>query len=190
MNLIRNPKLMLALLVLVAFVLYLSWGEQGLVRAPDKEPGEETPDAFVVDGRYRIFREDGNLSSLLTSEYAVHYPNSNTGNLREPRMQLFQENGRPWHIESRSGHLDFDADQLTLQDQVLVRTQVADQRPWTMTTEWLQLDNQRRFITTDQAVKISSSDAETTALGMDAYVDEKRIILRSQVRGTYAPVTQ
>jgi len=175
----------------VAALLVWSWQDDNtlLPSAGQEADSEHRPDAFVTNGRYRTFREDGQLSSVLTSPQAVHYPHDNSGHLQNPQIQLFPRDGQPWHAESEEGLLDFNSDIATLRKNVRLQSLGDSPQASTLETEKLTLNNRTRFITTDQPVKITSQQGEVTAIGMDAYVDEERMILKSHVKGLYAPAS-
>ncbi len=175
----------------VAALLVWSWQDDNslLPSAGQEAESAHNPDAFVTNGHYRTFRGDGQLSSLLTSPRAVHYPHDNSGHLQSPQIQLFPEDGQPWHAESEEGLLDFNSDLATLRKNVRLQSLGDSPHASTLETEELILNNRTRFITTDQPVKITSLQGEVTAIGMDAYVDEERMILKSHVKGLYAPAS-
>jgi len=185
-----NRTLFLVLLMLFAAAALWYWREDSPLLTPATEPEDaDSPDAFVVAGRYRTFNADGQLASVLTSSRAVHYPRDNTGHLDSPQVDVIQKDGRPWQINAQKGVLALDTDVVQLRENVRIQTLPTEDQPaLTMTTETLTLDNRTGFITTDQPVNIASSQGQTTAVGLDAYVDEKRMILKSQVRSTYDPV--
>ena len=184
-----NRTLFLVLLMLFAAAALWYWREDSPLLAPTTEPEDtNSPDAFVVAGRYRTFDADGQLTSVLTSSRAVHYPRDNSGHLDTPRVDLIQQDGRPWQINAQKGVLALDSDLVQLRNDVRIQTVATDDQPaLTLTTETLTLDNRTGFITTDQPVNIESPQGQTTAVGLDAYVDEKRMVLKSQVRSTYDP---
>lgn len=192
MKRLMDRKALAFIAILAAAILLVwSWQDDSPLTLPTGEEAQSDhrPDAFVTNGRYRTFREDGQLSSLLTSQRAVHYPHDNSGHLQIPRIQLFPRDGQPWHVQSEEGLLEFDSDIAVLRNNVRLESVNDTQQASTLETEELMLNNRTRFITTDQPVKISSRQGEVTAIGMDAYVDEKRIILKSQVKGFYAPAS-
>src|SRR5690606_22123587 len=72
----------------VAALLVWSWQDDNslLPSAGQEAESAHNPDAFVTNGHYRTFRGDGQLSSLLTSPRAVHYPHDNSGHLQSPQI--------------------------------------------------------------------------------------------------------
>ncbi len=184
-----NRTLLLVLLTLLAAAALWYWREDSPLLTTSAEPEDaNSPDAFVVAGRYRTFDANGQLASVLTSARAVHYPRDNTGHLDAPRVDLILEGGRPWQINAQKGVLSLDTDVVQLRDNVRIQTLATDdQPPLTLTTEALTMNNRTGFITTDQPVNIESPQGQTTAVGLDAYVNEKRMVLKSQVRSTYDP---
>jgi len=188
-----KDRKVLASIAALAVAMLLVWSGQDdnplmLPSGQEAEPGHN-PDAFVTNGRYRTFREDGHLSSLLVSPRAVHYPHDNSGHLQSPQIQLFPQDGQPWHAESEEGLLDFNSDIAILRKNVRLQSLGDSPQASTLETDELTLNNRTRFITTDQPVKITSPQGEVTAIGMDAYVDEERMILKSHVKGLYAPAS-
>src|SRR5690606_15995939 len=147
------------------------------------------PDALVTNGHYRTFGGDGHLSGLLTTHRAVQEPHDTIGHPQSPQNLLILEDGQRGHSETEEGPADFTSGPATVLKNVRLQSLGDSPHAATLETEELILNNRTRFITTDQPVKITSLQGEVTAIGMDAYVDEERMILKSHVKGLYAPAS-
>ena len=55
----------------------------------------------------------------------------------------------------------------------------------TLKSDEFELNNQTHFISTDQAVTITKGKSSIRAVGLNAWIDEKKIELLSEVQGHY-----
>jgi len=145
----------------------------------------DEPSAFATNAVYRTFDVQGNLTSVLHSERAKHFPDTDTGFLTKPDLQLYQEGEPNWHATSEEGQFDVKNDHIVLSGSVTIIGENRQGTPFTMTTEKLNYANKSDFIETDLPVKIISVESEITAVGMTANITEKKINLLSKVKGHY-----
>lgn len=148
---------------------------------------DEEADFFIVKGQYTVFDESGELSSIMKSDEAKHYPVRNNAVLNKPNVLLYREDNPPWRLTADIGEYDMNNENLTFTQNVVITRNEELERPWTLKTESLTLLNKTRFITTQQPVTISDSVSILEGTGMNAWVDDKKIELTSNVRGNYAP---
>ncbi len=182
----NNLKLILGMAFIASIILYAVMTPNTPVSLfQEEELLIDEPDAFVTNAVYRTFDVKGNLTSLLHSERAKHFPDTDIGYLTLPDLKLFQEGESNWHAQSEEGEFDVRNDHLVLKGNVVILGENRKGQPFTMTTDRLNYANKSDFIETDQPVKIVSSDSEITAVGMTADITEKKINLLSKVKGHY-----
>ncbi|UZE95203.1 LPS export ABC transporter periplasmic protein LptC [Alkalimarinus alittae] len=148
---------------------------------------DDEADFFIVKGQYTSFDEDGNLSSTMKSDEAKHYPKQNNAILTKPNLLVYREDSPPWRLTADMGQYDMNDENLTLNQNVVIIRNETLETPWTLKTESLTLLNKSRFITTKQPVTISDKTSILEGVGMNAWIDEKKVELTSNVRGYYAP---
>jgi len=148
---------------------------------------EDEADFFIVKGQYTVFDEEGELSSIMKSDEAKHYPIHNNALLKNPNLLIYRKDSPPWRLTADNGEYDMNDENLTFTQNVVITRNEELETPWTLKTESLTLLNKTRFITTKQPVTISDSYSILEGTGMNAWVDDKKIELTSNVRGYYAP---
>ena len=123
----------------------------------------------------------------MKSVEAKHYPKQNNAVLKDPDLLIYRENSPPWKLTANIGEYHMTDEDLTLSQNVIIIKNEALGPPWVLKTESLTLLNKSRFITTNQPVTISDSISTLEGVGMNAWIDEKKIELNSNVRGNSAP---
>lgn len=189
LNLLKNNlKWVLGVILLLSLLLYGALSPENPVPFFEEEILiSDEPDAFVVDAVYTSYGKEGKLESILKSTQAKHYPHTNTGQLTNPSLELYQNGDLRWTTKSKQGQFDVTNDTLVLSGNVVVFGETNNGTPLTMTTESLSYANKSSFIHTDQAVKITSQVSELSAVGMTANVEDRTVQLLSQVKGQYEP---
>lgn len=174
-----------AFLTLIA-IIYL------LLQEDQREPaptfigsGVQRPYAILDGGTIRQYDEQGRAAATLYMDSASYYNESDAVDLTNPRMELDQSASGKVSVTAQQGRYHPSAQQLELQGDVLVKQQDGKSAPLLITTETLQLDNQRRFISTDSAVTIRQGAQRLEAIGMRANLDNRKVELLSQVKGRY-----
>ncbi|OZG70540.1 LPS export ABC transporter periplasmic protein LptC [Hahella sp. CCB-MM4] len=182
----NNIKLVIGALIISGIVLYSILTPNTPVSLFQEEPMlDDEPDAFVTGAEYRTYDERGNLESVLRSERAKHFPQTNIGLLTNPNLQLYQEGEPSWTAKSSEGQFDVQKDHVVLMGNVQIQGTDRKGEKFSMHTEKLNYANKSGFIDTDQPVKITSDTSEITAVGMTADIAQKKIILLSKVKGQY-----
>ncbi len=189
LNLLRNNlKWILAVLLFLAIVLYGVMSPETPVPFFEEELLlSDEPDAFVVNATYTSYGNEGKLESILKTNQAKHYPRTDTGLLANPSLELYQDGELRWVAQSQQGEFDMTNDTLVLSGDVEVIGETRNGTPLTMQTNSLTYANKSSFIRTDDAVVISSPGSQLSALGMTANVEDRTVILESNVKGHYAP---
>ncbi|WP_020409656.1 LPS export ABC transporter periplasmic protein LptC [Hahella ganghwensis] len=182
----NNLKLLIGAIAISGIILYSVLTPNTPVSLFQDEPMlVDEPDAFVTGAEYRTFDQHGNLESVLHSERAKHFPQTNIGLLTNPKLQLYQEGKPSWNAQSLEGQFDVQKDYLVLMGNVRILGTDRRGETFSMFTEKLNYANKSGFIATDQPVKITSSSSELTAVGMKANIAKKKITLLSKVEGHY-----
>ncbi|MBK8970256.1 MAG: LPS export ABC transporter periplasmic protein LptC [Hahellaceae bacterium] len=145
----------------------------------------QEPDAFVLNATYLTFDKNGQLRTRLRSEKAVHFPATDQGQLTNPHLIVYPEQGAPWEITSQQGLLFLQEDKLELAGFVTVVGEQPPGKALRFDSPTLQYDDKTRFIRTDQPVTINSQFNQLSAVGMEFEVDKKILRLFSRVEGVY-----
>lgn len=179
-----------ALLALAAIAIFSGWLLQTAERASTALPGKERHDAdfYLKDFTLTTMDKAGALRNRLTSPYMVHYADDDTSEVDEPRMQIFNKDAPPWHIDAGRGIILSEGKTVFLRDGVIIR-QIDEQqkRYTTLRTADLTVKPDDEYAETASPVNFTDSAGNVVdAVGMRANLRDERLELLSQVRGTYA----
>ena len=148
--------------------------------------GTENPiDFFVENARTRQFQIDGLLRYELTTERLEHIKSSDVTLLTQPDLLLYKNGELPWHVRSERGEVSPQGTQVELIDAVRTERTDARGRQTILTTSRLSVFPEREYAETEQAVRIETVNGVTTANGMQAFLNDGRLLLLSNVRGQH-----
>lgn len=187
MNNEKIKKYAILIVSIFATIIIIWQNNENEIAPTESIVSEDEADFFIVSGQYTVFDEDGELSSIMKSDEAKHYPNRNKALLKNPNLLIYREDNPPWRLTAINGEYDMNDENLTFTQNVVITRNEELETPWTLKTESLTLLNKTRFITTKQPVTISDSFSILQGTGMNAWIDDKKIELTSNVRGNYAP---
>lgn len=142
-------------------------------------------DFYVENARTVQFQPDGKLHYKLTAERVEHLRSSDITLLNQPDLLLYRGGTYPWHVQSSRGEVSPGGAQVDLIDAVRVARTDAKGRPTLLTTSRLSVFPEREYAETAQPVRIEAANGITTATGMQAYLNESRMLLKSNVRGQH-----
>ena len=181
----KLKKYALFAISILAVVLMAWQNENKDIENHENNVGEDEADFFIINGIYTLFNENGRISSVIKSEKAKHYPDKNIAILTEPNLLIYREDNTPWRVTAISGEYNLDQEKIELEKNVVIIRDEHLATPWKLTTESLTIINKSRLVTTKQAVTISDGISIMKGIGMNAWLDDKRIELTSNVRGNY-----
>ncbi len=182
----NKPLLNLSLLfvLIVIALLFIDHEDDSATKPVSDDTSGERPASYVINGDIKSFGEDGQLAFSLQSKAAYYFLSDERIEINSPQLSI---------NPNQSGHVTVNASQglylpkqamLDLTGQVtLVRED--KQADLKISTESLRIDQHADFISTDQAVTIEQADNQLRAIGLQAWLKQKRIELLSNVRGHY-----
>ena len=148
--------------------------------------GPDEPDGFVINGTFQAYNEQGQLVTRISSPRVEQFDRDNSAVMTTPEATLYDARSNlPWRIRANEGRYYQDNDMIHLSGEVAVVRLLADDRRTTLETESLVVDNQARIIRTDDPIVLTDARGVTRATGMEAWVDERIVELRSRVEGVY-----
>lgn len=172
-----------ALSTAVAIFIFSSEDSEQLTRdnaAEDKVKAS----AYINNGRFYIYDKNG-FSTKLSSTEATFFPDEDLVEIQSPSIKLANSNGNEFHLTAISGQLSPNTEKIILKGDVSVTQTKPIENTWSLKGQAFTLDNKTRFISSDQAVTITKDQHTLHAIGLNAWIDEKRIELLSKVRGQY-----
>jgi len=179
-------------------ILLLAIGSYGLLHENDRPSAKqynkeqdqsEKPSAFIKGGRFKIYDKSGQ-ATLLSSKEALYFTDPKRVLIQSPAISFDTNSGQTITLIAKEGTLYPDNEQLSLKGNVVIQ-QLTTNSPqqndenWTLKSEEFKLNNKTHFISTDQAVTMTKGSSLIRAVGLKAWIYEKRIELLSDVRGRY-----
>jgi len=173
-------------LALLSFVLERTVRESSQV----KEGLDGSEPDFVVEDFVTVTTDaKGRQSYELSAKRMTHYPEEDISELDSPRVSQLRpgtDGKAPLHASADAGTVRGRGDEVELSGNVVVRQQASGDRPeLRLETTVLKYFPERNLATTTEPVTIIQGASRMTGVGMELFTEERRILLKSQVRGVY-----
>lgn len=179
-------RMLLMLILAAAMVAATSWlsRQSGAPDQTSTTAKSSEPDYFIRGLEATITGTDGSPRHRLNAEELTHYPDGDLTTLQTPAMTVFRDDGDLWQLKAKEGEARGGMQQLTLSDSVVLAQ--TGKQPFTLETERLQIDTERRYAESDAAVTLRAPSSTIEGVGMQAFAEEQRLRLLNSVRGRYA----
>lgn len=168
------------LVLLIGAALGSAW----LLKRLSEDPGSGTrtsveqrvPDYYMEDFSTLTMKRDGKPKNKLSAVYMAHYPDDDTTELREPRMEIFREDRLPLYIAADKGLANGGDDIILLQGAVKmwIHDENGNPKLEVNTTETRVL-LEEEYAETDQYATIVTKDSTITGTGMGANLFDRRL---------------
>lgn len=184
-----NRRTVIAITAIAAVAAASSW-----LSKKSREPGAPTaeipaaPDYFTRDFVAITTGPDGTPQRELKADRMVHLPESDVLELTSPRLTLYEEGSSRWELSARQGQVEEGGDRVRLQGEV--RLQQHHPRPMELATDSLQIYPAREYAETAAPVVVTAPEGRIDAVGMQANMASRRIILLSKAKGIYEPTAR
>lgn len=154
----------------------------------DTETLSSTIDTTVSKLTVRQFNKDGSLANLLVTPLMQHIPKGDVHLLASPRITVTQEDRPSWEIQSKKAKSFNGGEKIIFIQNVVVHQNPGDKtQESTLKTEEVTYFPKEKKATSDLLVTYEQPGNFIQSTGMNAYLDEKRVELLHQARGSYAP---
>jgi len=152
----------------------------------DKQTLSTTTDLIINDLTVHQFDDAGKLVNYLQTPLMKHTPEKNTHWLKTPHIMAIQQKEAHWDIHSEEATSINNGQQITFEKNVVIsKKEDNKQNESTFKTEEITYYPKEKLAITKKEITYIESGNKIQATGMKAYLDEKRIQLLSQARGTY-----
>ncbi|HEY9037046.1 MAG TPA: LPS export ABC transporter periplasmic protein LptC [Pseudomonadales bacterium] len=141
------------------------------------------PDSYMTRLHVKHFTTNGTLQYEFHALRAAHQTNTQITILHEPSM-LFLDTQDPWVMDSNFGKLLGNHQTVELWDNVHVHRTDDSLHIYTSA---LTLYPERHYAETPRAVTMDGIGTHTEAVGLEAYLDDNRMLLLSDVRSVHEP---
>lgn len=181
----RKHVFLYALLVLAA--IYTSWlVQQTTARHSSSKMSTNYPDAFLETVTAVQMDKDGKPHTKLTSPNVIHYPLNDTALFTDPHFVLYSEKQNPWHMTALHGRTTSGVNKIDLWGNVVLHQDPGPHnKNLTMKTSYLAIFPKKNYAETTHAVTFIEPNTRLTAVGMHAFLDEKRVELLTNTRGIH-----
>lgn len=187
MNTAKQAIWLFATLVMLACSGWYFVNQETTVKL-DNEALSTTVDAMVSQLSVRQFNTEGKLINLLLTPFMQHIPKENIHVLQNPYIIITQDNQPSWEISSLKAKSFEGGERITFMEKVLVHQKAGDTaQESTLKTEEVTYFPKLKKATTDLFVTFEQPGNIVQSTGMNAYLDEKRVELLHQARGSYDP---
>lgn len=162
----------------------------------------EKPTAFILNGKFTIYDKNGHATDLY-SKKARYFSDPKRILIDSPAITFKTTDNQTVTLNANTGVFHPEDERLLLRGKVVIQRgthQLSDTpdknahlsseisnniEAWTLESEEFELNNKTHFISTDQAVTMTKGKSSIRAIGLNAWIDEKRIELLSEVQGHY-----
>jgi lipopolysaccharide export system protein LptC len=178
------PILLMFSLALLTFFL------ERTVREEERDPSQRRHDADYVITNFTTttYNSDGVADSIMSAARMIHYPDDDSTELVEPRLEENRPAEARTTVSAERGTLARESDDIFLYDNVvLVREAGKDQPEARMRTSFLHLVRDRSLARTDREVVFEEPNRSLEGRGMEYRYDSGQLVLHAEVRGRFAP---
>lgn len=177
--------------VLVLLALLSHWLLATVQSALHQDDGKthQGPVMYIDDFLVTHMNAQGIRHYTLKAPHLVQLSQQQGTRVRNPEISVFQEaHRREWQIRAEQGWMSPDNDLIKLEQQVfLMRPASPGNQPVVITTRDVSVRPDEEYLETSAAVQAKTPTTVLQGIGLKAYLDEDKIELLSNVRGTYAP---
>lgn len=147
------------------------------------------PDYYMEDFTTVTMEEDGAPKNKLYAVYMAHYPDDDTTELLQPKMEIFRADRPPLLITAEKGWVTANNEVILLRGDVrLWEDNEFGERTLQVDTTEVRILMNDEYAETDQPTRIKSNRSTITGRGMRAYFQESRLEVLDHERTTIAPV--
>lgn len=143
------------------------------------------PDYYMENFTTLTMNQNGKPKNRLYADYMAHYPDDNTSELHQPKLEIFREDKQPINIRSDRGWVTSNNDVILLKGNVYLHQNDNDGRlKMELLAEDAKVLVDEKYAETDKPTTLISRKSTTTSVGMRAYLQEQRLEFLSNVRTT------
>lgn len=185
-----NLRFLIALAALALIAAGTLWllRQTALQGAQGARAKTHTPDYYFTDATVTSLDLQGKLASELTAPRILHHPDDDSIEVFDPHMRYFAAGDPPWFAQADHALEPSGGKLVYLDGHVEMRR--PDSKggpPLVIDTDRLTVDLATNVASTDDPVQMTKGVSHMTGVGMDAYMQDNRLVLRAVVRGFYVP---
>jgi len=171
-------------IVLACSGWYFSNGQS--IGTLDKATLSTTVDAEVTQVSVKQFNTEGRLVNHLVSPLMRHIPKNDTHLFTDPLIIVAQNNQPAWTIQAQKAKATQGGKRIDFRNQVVIHQKGdAKTQESTLKTEQVTYFPQEKKATTEALITFEQPSNFIQSTGMQAFLDEKRIVLLHGAKGRY-----
>lgn len=183
-------RAVLGVLIAVGLAVATTWLARQQGEAPEAaapEPVRHAPDSTMARFTTTYMDQAGRPHHRLQAEQMVHFADDDTTELTRPRLVLYREDGPPWQVRAEQGWVGPEGAEVHLENDVRMTRRRPPAGETRLTTPFLVVFPERDYAETDRPVTITDPQGRTEGVGMEAYLEEQRLVLLDEVFSRYDP---
>lgn len=177
-------------LVLMFSLALLTFFLERTVREEDRDPAHRRhdPDYLVTNFSTTTYNKDGVAKSRMSAAKMIHYPDDDSTELVEPRLEESRPAEPRTTVSADRGTLARESDDVFLYGNVVLVREAGEEQPGArMTTSFLHLVRDRSLARTDRDVLFEEPSRSLAGRGMEYRYDSGQLVLHAEVRGRFEP---
>ncbi|WP_106478405.1 LPS export ABC transporter periplasmic protein LptC [Phytohalomonas tamaricis] len=181
-----SPKIWLVVMLLALGGVLALFEQRGIVTAPGPSPDTEEgePDYYLEGATYTHFDAKGQPYQTLTSPRVSHLPADDITLARQPHVELVGKDQHIWQADGDSAEIGPNNDTLKLIGNAKL---LEPTEGWQLETDVLHYDRRDAHAWSDSETRLSQHEQRMRGDSFDAWINEDRMILDGNVRGTLPP---
>ncbi len=184
-----RPALWFPLVLLAALAALTTWLDFEVRSSMTETASRDRhdPDTILHNFSTRQTGKSGAVELTLKAKRLRHYMDDGSTDMEAPQVEHRDAKGNTLSVRGDRGQASGDRKTLEFEGRVTLRQGGAVKSPATLETSSLKVLPDKRFVTTDRAVRITSPGTLITGHGLDFDMNARTLKLRSRVKVTYQP---
>ena len=140
------------------------------------------PDTYMHELTTLTMNQDGSPKNKLYADYMAHYPDDNTTELINPKLEIFRPEKPPTTITAEKGWVTEDNEVILLSGETrLIQLSAEGNRELEIITSDVRVLIDQEYAETDKPTTIFGKKITIKSTGMSAYIGENRLELKNNV---------
>ena len=178
----------LALLGLIAAGTLWLLRQTALQSFLGEHPKTHVPDYYFTDATVTSLDQKGKPASELTAPRIVHHPDDDSLEVFDPQMRYYAAGNPPWAAKADHALEPSGGKLVYLEGHVEIsRPDANGGPPLIIDTVRMTVNLDTNVASTDDPVQMIRGISRTTGVGLDAYMQDNRMVFRSDVKSFYVP---
>jgi lipopolysaccharide export system protein LptC len=140
------------------------------------------PDYYMEDFTTLTMREDGTPKSSLYAVHMAHFPDNDTSELLQPKMEMFRISKLPLYVSADKGWVTANNEVILLKGNVqLWEDNENGERVLQVNTNTARVLVEQNYAETDEPATIKMKRTTVKGIGLRAYFDDSRLEILKDV---------